>query len=306
MSNIPTMREMESRYGIALPPGSKWITDAARRARDAAPPLTPNSGVPAEFTQYYDPRVVQILTAPERARKLFDEVKVGDWTTSHFKFRIEEMKGRSVPYSDFADGGSADVEVNYLTREQYRYQTTIRYGELECAMAGSAKLDLAAERQRSAAQILSNDANAIYLKGVPDKQVYGLLNDPSLPAPVQVGAGASSGETTWAKKEPGEVYQDVITAFGALVGAAKGLVDEKTRMRLAISPKAATALQNASQYNVTVIDMISKGIPGIEIVTIPELTSSVGVETGYLYPVEIEGHPVAERPMGTSSGRPRW
>jgi hypothetical protein len=299
MSNIPSMRELAQQYGIVFDTARHWITPEARRAVDAVPPLTPNSGIPAEFTQYLDPRVVQILTTPDKARVLFSEVKVGDWNVTHFKFRVDEMKGRAVPYSDYANGGAADVEVNYITREQYHFETTIRYGALESALAGSAKLDLAGERQRSAAQILNNQANEIYLKGVEGKaEVTGFLNDPTVPAPVQVAVGVSSGNTTWATKEPGEIYDDIITAFTALVTASKGLVNEKTPMKLALSPMAATKLQKASQYNVSVADMLAKGLPGVEVVTVPELRSAGGVETGYLYPIDIEGHPVGELAYG--------
>jgi hypothetical protein len=295
----PHPHDLESRYGIALPGFKGWIDDDARRAADAALPTLPNNaGVPAEFTQYIDPRVVEILTAPERARLLFDEVKVGDWTTSHFKFRVDELLGRSVPYSDFARGGAVDVNSSWLTREQYRFQTTMRYGELEAAVAGSAKLDVAASKQRAAARVIENDSNRFYLYGVAAKAVYGFLNDPSLPAPVAVAAGETSGNTAWSGKTPDEIFADVQGCFARLAAKSKGLVDATRPLRMAISPAMSVYLLKATTFNVSVQDMLGKAFTDLKFVVLPEMTGAGGVETAIMFPTSIDGHPVAELAYG--------
>lgn len=299
MSNIPSMQELAA-YGIILPGVRHWITEDAKRARDAVPPLPANSGVPAEFTQYLDPRVIKILTQPDKARKLFPEVKVGDWTTSHFKFRVDEERGRVVPYSDGARGGSADVNVEYLTRQQHLFQTTITYGELESAVAGAAKLDLVSAKQQAAAKFISNAHNDYYLRGVPNvPDLWGFLNDPNLPAALPVPDGAA-GDTTWASKTTTEIFDDVMLAFTALVDAAGGLVDNDTPMRLALSPNIYPHLGKATDFNVTVKSLISNTMQNLEFVTIPQMNAAQnsGVERATLYPIEIDGHPVAELAYG--------
>jgi hypothetical protein len=292
---IPNPREMQS-YGFHLPPNIRWLTSAVRAgASDAAPLNTfPNTAIPAELTQYLDPMVIEILTAPRAARNLFGEVKKGDWSVSHTKFRVDELVGRTVPYSDTANGGASDVNSNWLTREQYRYETTINYGELETAVAAQAKLDLVAAKQKAAAKVLDIDANRLYLYGVTGKDIYGFLNDPNIPAPVVVTAGATSGKIGWANKTTGEIFSDVVSCFSALVARTGGLVDNSQELRMAISPRMSVNLAKATDFNVSVQDMLGKYFANLKFVILPEMTSSAGAETAIMYAVSVNGSPSAE------------
>jgi hypothetical protein len=287
-----------AKLGFSFPPESRWLdADAVRAASDAAVTI-PNTAIPAEFTQFIDPMVVEILTTPRRARLLLDEVKKGDWTTSSVKFRVDEMVGRSVPYSDSANGGAADVNSNWLTREQYIYETTINYGQLESAIAAAAKLDLVASKQKAAASVLDDDENRFYLYGVVGKDIYGFLNDPNLPASVAVTAGATSGKIGWALKTPEEIYADILACFKGLVTSTGGYVAASDELRLALSPGLAVMLGNATQYNVSVNDMLSKYFSNLKIITIPELRSSAGAERAVMYVPKLKGLPTGELVFG--------
>ena len=87
--------EQAKRYGFIFPGARMWATpeNRARIAQDAALITTPNTTVPAELLAYIDPMVIEILTAPRRAREIFGEEKKGDWTTPYMKWRVDEMTG---------------------------------------------------------------------------------------------------------------------------------------------------------------------------------------------------------------------
>ena len=72
--------EQAKRYGFIFPGARMWATpeNRARIAQDAALITTPNTTVPAELLAYIDPMVIEILTAPRRAREIFGEEKKGD------------------------------------------------------------------------------------------------------------------------------------------------------------------------------------------------------------------------------------
>lgn len=110
--------EQAARYGFVFPGARAWLTpeNRVRIAQDAALITQANTAVPAEFTAYIDPVVIEILTAPRNARKLFREEKKGDWTTSYDKFRISEMVGGTEPYSDYANGVTSDVNNEWMSR----------------------------------------------------------------------------------------------------------------------------------------------------------------------------------------------
>ena len=170
--------EQAARYGFVFPGARAWLTpeNRVRIAQDAALITQANTAVPAEFTAYIDPVVIEILTAPRNARKLFREEKKGDWTTSYDKFRISEMVGGTEPYSDYANGVTSDVNNEWMSRAQYLFQTSIAYGDREVALSSAAKLNLAAEKQRAAATRLEIDANKFYLLGVSGQEIYGVFH----------------------------------------------------------------------------------------------------------------------------------
>ena len=97
-------------------------------ARDAALQTPVSVGVPSVFTTFIDPQVVPILFAAQNATKIFGEERKGDWTDNFFTFPVEEYAGNVTPYSDFAENVSTDVNVDYPTRENFLFQTVIKYG----------------------------------------------------------------------------------------------------------------------------------------------------------------------------------
>ena len=160
--------EQAKRYGFIFPGARMWATpeNRARIAQDAALITTPNTTVPAELLAYIDPMVIEILTAPRRAREIFGEEKKGDWTTPYMKWRVDEMTGKTEPYSDYANGTTSGVNSEWQTRVQYVFQTSITYGDFEVDMSSTAKVNLAVSKQRAAANVIDIDQNRFYLLGV--------------------------------------------------------------------------------------------------------------------------------------------
>lgn len=267
---------------------------SAQLAADAALVTAPNSGVPVELTAYLDPKVVDILTAPRRARELASEVKKGDWTTSYTKWRMAEFVGSTQPYSDFAQGVTSDVNNEYAIREQYLFQTTIKYGDLEVAMSSVARVNLASEKQRAAANIIDIDSNRFALLGVEGKEIYGLLNDPNLPdaiTPPNTGTGSSP---LWSNKTTVQIYNDVLKLFNQLSVQSDGLIDYDSPLVLALSPAQATYLGSATDFNVSVLDMLKKNFTHLEIKTVPELGNVNSGQTVMLFAREVSGQQTAE------------
>ena len=186
----PTFAEA-AQAGFVFPQARSWIAgNVPALAQDAALVTTPNTGVPVEFTAYIDPMVVEIQTSVRNAMAVFPEEKKRDGTSSYAKRRTDELVGQTQPYSDYANGTTSDVNSNWLSREQYVFQTSIKYGDMEVDLAAQAKIELAAAKQRAAATIIDIDSNKFYLFGVAGKSIYGILNDPNLPNATSVTAWA--------------------------------------------------------------------------------------------------------------------
>ncbi|PAO09835.1 hypothetical protein CIW60_12780 [Enterobacter roggenkampii] len=264
--------EQAKKYGFDFGRNARqWITadNMPQILQDAALITQANSTVPAELLAYIDPTVFEIMTAPRNARELYSEEKRGDWTTPYFKWRADEITGNTAAYSDFGQFGVAGVNNEWHTREQYRFQTIIQYGDLEQDMASQVKINLAAAKQRAAATTIDIDANKFYLLGVSGKEIYGVLNDPNLPAavsPISVG-----GVTAWSGKDAIARYNDVIKLFTTLVNQLNGLVDEKSKLKIVTSPGTRSLLAAPTALGLTTMKMLEDYFPNAEFVSLPQL-----------------------------------
>ena len=287
----PTFQEM-AHAGFHFHGARAWIDgNVPARAQDAALVTTPNTTVPVEFTAYIDPLVVEILTGVRNARAVFEEVKKGDWTTSYEKWRADEIVGTTQPYSDYQSGTTSDVNSNWIAREQYVFQTVIKYGDREVDMAAQAKIELAASKQRAAATIIDIDANKFYLLGVAGKNIYGILNDPNLPNATSV--------TAWASKATANIYADILNSlFGPLASRSGGHVTNASPLKLLVSPEMNVLLGKATDYNVSVLDMLNKYFSNLEIVVLPELHSQLSGETIFMIAPEVNGTPTGQLAFG--------
>lgn len=261
-------------------------------AQDAALVTIPNAAVPAELLAYYDPRIIDIVTRPRKAREIANEVQKGDWTTPYAKFRVNELTGSTQPYSDFAQSRTSGVNYNWLTREQYVFQTMIEYGDFEEAVSASAKIQYAADKQRAAAHVIDVDTNLFYLFGVQGRDIYGLLNEPNLKPAISPLPGASG--VLWSDKTTLEIYNDILALFESLVEQADGWIDEGSALTLAVSPAAAVQLGKATDFNVSVMDMLKKYFSNLKIVTLPELSDDASGESIRISADDFAGNPSQE------------
>lgn len=287
----PTFAEA-AQAGFVFPQARAWIDgNVPALAQDAALVTTPNTGVPVEFLAYIDPMVVEILTSVRNAKAVFEEQKKGDWTTAYAKWRADEIVGSTQPYSDYANGTDSDVNSNWLSREQYVFQTSIKYGDMEIDMAAQAKIELAAAKQRAAATIIDIDANRFYLFGVAGKNIYGILNDPNLPNATTV--------TAWGSKTTANIYADILTSlFGVLASNSGGHITNSTPLKLLVSPAMNVLLGKATDYNVSVLDMLFKYFTALEVVVIPELATMAAGDTIFMVAPEVNGTPTGMLAFG--------
>lgn len=290
--------DVMKQYGIIFDTGSPirgiLANDSIDQlANDAAMVTAANSGVPVEFTSYIDPMVIPILTATRGAREIFGEAKKGDWTTSYARFQTSEITGEVEAYTDYGQGGASDVNPTFPVRTQYIYQTNIRYGDREVDVASRARLQLAADKQRAAATVIDIASNKFALYGVAGLEIYGLLNDPNLPADVSPLPNADS-TTLWAEKSTKEIYEDVLYLFGKMADRGAGHIDANTELVLATSPATQVQLGKATDFNISARQMLETYFPRIRFVALPELATATSGTSILLVAPTIEGLPTAQ------------
>lgn len=252
-------------------------------ALDAQPELitVSNTGIPAFLSNYLDPKVIEVLVAPMRAAEIAGETKKGDWTTTVTTFIMIENTGEVAAYGDYANGGNADMNANFPQRQSFHYQTFTNWGEKELAVYGLAGIDAASRKNIASVLVLNKFQNATYFFGVAGLQNYGLLNDPSLIAPIVPA-------TAWGVATPEQGYQNVLDLYGQLVLQGNGVVDRNVRMTLAMSPQRDADLSRTNQYGLNIFNLVSKNFPNLTIKTAPEYSTPSG-ELMQLIVDEMEG-----------------
>ena len=274
--------------------------DAASRqlAMDSASVTAPNIGAPAALYTYIDPRIVQALFGVTNATRFFAPVKAGDWTLDYINFPVEEIKGSVSPYDDYGDGVSTDVSYNYPARQSFRYQTTIKYGDLESDRMSAAKIQLASRKQYAAAEIIARAENRFQFYGVKGLKSYGLLNDPTLPA--SISPISVNSKSTWADKVAAApdtaaniVFNDVSKLWSELTANNGGNLDVNARIVLGISNKMISYLTIPNTFGKTAKVLLQENFPNLEIVQAPELSTASG-ELLYMVVPELFGDATGE------------
>lgn len=235
----------------------------------------PNAGIPSWFTTVIDPQVYRILFAPVKMAEIIGEKRKGTWLDQTAMFPVVEHVGEVETYGDDSEGGNSGVNLEFPQRQAYKYQTIIRYGQEELERAGLARIGYVAELGVSAANSLNRYTNYVYAYGVGGLQNYGVLNDPNLPAaisPTTKAAFTVTGSNAWffggaLNATPNEIFNDIQAIFYGLVGQSAGLVDEETKLILAMSPQSQTAMLATNSFNVNVKTILKETLPNLEIKT---------------------------------------
>lgn len=254
----------------------EWMTEDKKLeiAMDAALITAQNNGVPAYLTNYTHPEVIAVLTAKRAAEEIFDPLRTGTYGDDTATFPVIEYTGDAAPYSDYNTEGATGYNTNWPKREAYYFQTYSEWGDKEMAVMGKAKIDAASQKQAAAATKMKIMHNRIWFYGVAGLQNYGILNDPGLNASIAPTVGTAGN--TWDKKTTRERYADIIALYRQLVKQLGGLVDMSSKLKLSVSNVSAAYLADATDFNVSVFDMIKKAFPNMEIKTAPELTTDAG------------------------------
>lgn len=240
-------------------------------AMDAQPQLVtvPNSGIPAYMTFFTDPDILRVLQAPNKAAQLFGEKQKGEWTDTTLIFPVVEQTYEPSSYGDYNENGSAGINMNFPERQPYLYQTICRYGELEIARAGLAKIGFVAEQKQAAINGLNKFSNLVYFQGVSGLQNYGLLTDPNLYPAISPSPKANGGVAwlngTAPNATANEIFSDIQSLVNQLISQSSGVIDVESKFMLAMSPRSQGALTATNTFNVNVMALLKNNYKNMEI-----------------------------------------
>lgn len=254
-------------------------------AMDSALQTTPNIAYPATFFQYIDPQIIEILFGVTNANKIAPEVKQGTWADELYTYILEEATGDVTAYSDRTEQVTSEVNYEFQTREQARFETILQYGNLEVDKASQAKIALASRKQIAGANIIARKQNQFYLYGVSGKINHGLLNSSDLNASINPNSITIGGNTytTWADKTSHDasnagnhVFNDILKLWSELSKKNGGHISQNEKIILAVSNNVVSYLSAPNQFGLTAEAMLKQNFPNLEVIQLPELSTNAG------------------------------
>ncbi len=260
---------------------------------DSALVTTPNAALPITALMFQSPKAIKVLLAKRAATEMYDEVKYGTFADELVQWRMDEITGSVSSYDDFANKTPSGTNYNFVQRDNFVFDTFIRVGDRESEQAGKNKIALMADRQKAAYTTVAIAHNKFQLYGVAGKRVYGILNDPNM-LPALAPIANSSGDLVWEDKTTKEIFADVIELFTSVVTKSGANVDANTPMTLALAPESYVQLGKATDFNVSVLDMLNKYFKNMKYVSVPELTADDGVNTMRLSVDNVDGQKTGE------------
>lgn len=272
MEGTPQELTAKSRAQIAMDAQSVAIT-------------SPSAGVASVFTTWIQPKPIEVLLTPTPLAGALGEVKKGDWTSQSVLFATVESSGEVASYGDFNENGLADANVNYPERQPYHYQSIIRVGDREAAIAGAANLNWTERKQIASVTALNRFQNLSYIFGVSGLKNYGLINDPNLLP--------STTDTAWGAKDAQAIFDAVQKLYALLVKQADGLVTRTTNMTMVLPPSLEANFTKTNMYNVNVSDQLAKNFPSLKFVVVPEYATAAGQQIQLIADAE-DGQPTVE------------
>ena len=247
-------------------------------------------GSPVQFLQNWLPGIVRQITAVRNIDSLIGVSTVGNWHDEEVVQTASEMTGKAELYGDASNIPLANYNATYERRTIVRFEKGINVGMLEEARAGEAAINMAIEKRAAAALALDIARNRIGFFGFnqPDTRNFGFLNDPNLPAYVNVAAGV--GGLPWAGKTFLEITADIRTAVRALVEQSAGNIrPQTTDLTLALPTGFEEYLGVTSDFGVSVQDWLTKTYPRMRVESAPELEgANGGANVFYLYAERID------------------
>jgi len=252
-------------------------------ALDAAPgpqPTVYNPSIPTpiQFLQNWLPGFVHTVTQVQTIDEILGMVTAGDWEDEEVVQGVMEPTGATQLYGDYTNIPLASWNLGYERRSIVRFEEGLRVGKLEELRAGKARVNSAATKRGAASTALDIQRNRVGFYGFNNgaNRTYGFLNDPALPAYVNVAGG------TWATKNFQAITADIRTAVGALVVQAGGHVragpnaKNATPMTLVLPLGADNYLSVTTDMGVSVADWLNKTYPNMRIISAPELAGANG------------------------------
>lgn len=271
-----TQKAINAMYGAYQ--GGANMGGAAMDTNFVAPLSTASITTPIQFLQSFAPGFVFVTTRDRAIDRLTGITTMGRFEDEEIVQGFSERTGNATIYQDNNNVHMTNWNTNWERRSIVRHQDGLMVGFLEERRAAAMNYNSAAEKRTQAVIGLDVQRNYIGFFGynAGAGRTYGFLNDPSLPAYVNVPNGAG-GSSTWASKTTLEIIADCLTSLQTLRTQSGNVIDVKRdAITFGVAMSAIDYLSTPTTLGYSVQSWFKDNYSNVRFEPAPELDAANG------------------------------
>ena len=263
------------------------------QAMDAAltGPALSGGLVRTEFLQHVISGVVRTATRVRVLDEIVGITNAGQWHDEEIVLNVTTPTGKAELYGDHSNIPLAsyvqDLEKRGLVRAELGFQA----GKLEEARQSAAGFQAQAEKRAAVTEALEQFRETVGYFGFngADTRVFGLLNDPNLPA-------YQNATVNWKQGTFEQITGDFVAMFERVEMRSGGRIKDDTAMTLVLPMGYRSALTKANPVaqGETVKEWLSANYPNVRFVFSPEfIGANGGADAAYLFADNVDDESTA-------------
>lgn len=248
---------------------------------------TQSGAINREFLRHQIAGVIRTATRVRVLDEIVGITNAGNWYDKEISMNVETPVGKAELYGDYTNIPLADYLQDTEVRAIISFEQGFQVGKLEDARQGAMGYNAAESKRRAATESLEQSRERVGFFGFAGGvgRVFGLLNDPNLPAYLTGGVGA------WAGKNFAQITSDITRMFSALEASGGGLIKDDTVMTMVLPTgyRPYLAVANAVGAGETVRAWFEANFPKVRIIYAPEFVgANGGANVAYLFADNVD------------------
>lgn len=247
-------------------------------------PAGASGAAPLQFLQHWLPGLVRQLTTVRAIDRIAGISEAGNWYDEQVVQRVARPVGKAELFGDSTNVPLANYGEDYETRGVVRFEQGFEVTILAEARESAAGINMAAEKRGAATLSLEIARNRLGFYGFNggSMRVFGLLNDPGLPA--YVAAAKSYLAMTF-----DELTTEISAQLGQIMVQSGGNVDSNSAFTIVLPVGHSVALTKPNTMGQTVMNWLRENFPNTRVEYAAEFAgANAAADVAYYFAEGIE------------------
>lgn len=245
-------------------------------------PPSSSGHLPGYLLETWLPGTLRVVTQLHNIDEIVGSTTVGKWEDEFISVRVAEPVGKAELYGDHTNVPLATYRQSVERRGIVRFEQGFHVGKLEDARQSAIGYQAAEEKRKAASESLDVSRNDVGFYGYNDgdsTNVYGLLNDPSLPP-------YTTAQTPWLTATFDQLVADFQGMVNAIERQMGGRLKDTSGFAFVIPSGYRSIFTTYQQTGngMTFGQWIKESYPNVRIVSTPEFEGANGNrDVAYLF-----------------------